>query len=91
MTKNRVVNWAMNNGALVGLIALCIALFIATPYFLTVANLLNIGIQAATVAILAFGMTFVIVTAGIDLSVGCLLYTSPSPRDRQKSRMPSSA
>ena len=35
MTKNRVVNWAMNNGALVGLIALCIALFIATPYFLT--------------------------------------------------------
>ena len=26
-----------------------------------------------------------------DLLVGCLLYTSPSPRDRQKSRMPSSA
>ena len=26
-----------------------------------------------------------------DLSTGCLLYTSPSPRDRQKSRMPSSA
>lgn len=70
MTKNRIANWAMNNGALVGLIALCIALFIATPYFLTVANLLNVGIQAATVAILAFGMTFVIVTAGIDLSVG---------------------
>lgn len=70
MTKNRVANWALNNGALVGLIALCIALFIATPYFLTVTNLLNVGIQAATVAILAFGMTFVIVTAGIDLSVG---------------------
>lgn len=70
MTKNRIANWAMNNGALVGLIALCIALFITTPYFLTVANLLNVGIQAATVAILAFGMTFVIVTAGIDLSVG---------------------
>ena len=28
---------------------------------------------------------------GADVSVGCLLYTSPSPRDRQKSRMPSSA
>ena len=26
-----------------------------------------------------------------DSAVGCLLYTSPSPRDRQKSRMPSSA
>ncbi|MBV7302405.1 ABC transporter permease [Corynebacterium sp. TAE3-ERU2] len=60
----------MNNGALVGLVLLCVSLFIATPHFLTVQNLLNVGIQAATVAILAFGMTFVIVTAGIDLSVG---------------------
>ncbi|APT84383.1 ABC transporter permease [Corynebacterium aquilae] len=65
-----VVDWLMNNGALVGLVVLCVALFIATPHFLTVQNLLNVGIQAATVAILAFGMTFVIVTAGIDLSVG---------------------
>ena len=29
--------------------------------------------------------------AGYDKSKACLLYTSPSPRDRQKSRMPSSA
>ena len=28
---------------------------------------------------------------GLDLVIDCLLYTSPSPRDRQKSRMPSSA
>ena len=27
----------------------------------------------------------------IDKTINCLLYTSPSPRDRQKSRMPSSA
>lgn len=68
--SRRVLNWMMNNGALVGLITLCVALFIATPHFLTVNNFVNIGIQAATVAILAFGMTFVIITAGIDLSVG---------------------
>ncbi|MFV8380464.1 ABC transporter permease [Corynebacterium hindlerae] len=68
--SRRAINWMMDNGALVGLIALCIALFIATPHFLTVNNFVNIGIQAATVAILAFGMTFVIITAGIDLSVG---------------------
>lgn len=65
-----VVQWMLNNGALVGLIVLCVGLFIATPHFLTVPNMINVGIQAATVAILAFGMTFVIVTAGIDLSVG---------------------
>ena len=34
---------------------------------------------------------YVLNTAGLDLTTSCLLYTSPSPRDRQKSRMPSSA
>ncbi|TFC83074.1 ABC transporter permease [Cryobacterium cheniae] len=61
-----------NNGALVGLVVLCLALFIATPDFLTAQNLLNIGIQVSTVAVLAFGMTFVIVAGGIDLSVGAV-------------------
>src|SRR5699024_12171057 len=68
--QNKYLSWVMNNGALVGLFILSVALFIATPHFLTVNNFLNSGIQAATVAILAFGMTFVIITAGIDLSVG---------------------
>ena len=58
------------NGALVGLLVLCLALYIATPAFLTGPNLVNIGIQASTIAVLAFGMTFVIVAGGIDLSVG---------------------
>lgn len=59
-----------DNGALVGLFVLCVAMFIATPDFLTVANLTNVAIQVSTIAVLAFGMTFVIVAAGIDLSVG---------------------
>ncbi|MFI8410935.1 ABC transporter permease [Paeniglutamicibacter gangotriensis] len=59
-----------NNGALVGLVVLCLALFIATPRFLTTANLVNVGIQVSTIAVMAFGLTFVIVAAGIDLSVG---------------------
>lgn len=58
------------NGALVGLVVLGLALFIATPDFLTGPNLLNIGIQASVIAVLAFGLTFVIVAGGIDLSVG---------------------
>lgn len=71
-TGKKITTWMLNNGALVGLILLCVGLFIATPHFLTVNNVINIGVQAATVAILAFGMTFVIVTAGIDLSVGAV-------------------
>ncbi|GAA5230486.1 ABC transporter permease [Arthrobacter cryoconiti] len=65
-----VKRFLANNGALVGLLILCLGLFIATPDFLTGPNLLNIGIQVSTVAVLAFGMTFVIVAGGIDLSVG---------------------
>ena len=69
-TRAKIADLVSDNGALVGLLVLCLAMFIATPDFLTPSNLLNVGIQAAVVAILAFGQTFVIVTAGIDLSVG---------------------
>ena len=69
-TGAKIADFASDNGALVGLLVLCLGMFIATPDFLTPNNLLNVGIQASVVAILAFGQTFVIVTAGIDLSVG---------------------
>lgn len=60
-------------GTLLGLIGLSIVLWIMSPYFLTVSNLLNIAQQTSINAIIAVGMTFVIITAGIDLSVGSLV------------------
>ncbi|WP_330457955.1 substrate-binding domain-containing protein [Streptomyces sp. NBC_00820] len=60
----------LDNGALTALIVLAVALSALSGDFLTTDNLLNIGVQAAVTAILAFGVTFVIVAAGIDLSVG---------------------
>ena len=63
-------------GPFLGLLALCVALFIASPFFLTVNNLLNILDQVTILGILALGMTFVIVTGGIDLSVGAILALS---------------
>ncbi|HWE10818.1 MAG TPA: ABC transporter permease [Solirubrobacteraceae bacterium] len=53
-----------------GLIVVAVALAIASPYFLTANNLFNIGVQVSVVAIIAVGETLVILTAGIDLSVG---------------------
>ena len=53
-----------------GLIVVFIVLSFASPYFLTSNNLFNIGVQVSIVAILAMGETLVILTAGIDLSVG---------------------
>ncbi|MEV7685760.1 ABC transporter permease/substrate-binding protein [Streptomyces bungoensis] len=60
----------LDNGALTALIVLVVALSALSGDFLTTDNLLNVGVQAAVTAILAFGVTFVIVSAGIDLSVG---------------------
>lgn len=51
--------------------AVCIIFFsMATDVFLSIGNLLNILRQAAPILIVAVAMTFVIITAGIDLSVG---------------------
>jgi ribose transport system permease protein len=63
-------------GTLIGLVALGIGLWILTPHFLTVANLLNVLEQSAINAIVAVGMTFVIISGGIDLSVGSVLALS---------------
>lgn len=60
----------LDNGALTALIVLVVAMSALSGDFLTTDNLLNVGVQAAVTAILAFGVTFVIVSAGIDLSVG---------------------
>ncbi|AZQ74460.1 ABC transporter permease [Streptomyces luteoverticillatus] len=60
----------LRNGPLGGLLALVAAMTVLSRDFLNGQNLLNVGVQASVTAILAFGLTFVIVSAGIDLSVG---------------------
>ena len=60
-------------GTFAGLLALCLVLWAATPHFLTVSNLLNVLEQTSINAIVAVGMTYVIISGGIDLSVGSVL------------------
>ncbi|UYQ65587.1 substrate-binding domain-containing protein [Streptomyces peucetius] len=62
----------LDNGALTALVVLLVAMSLLSGDFLSTQNLLNVGVQAAVTAILAFGVTFVIVAAGIDLSVGSI-------------------
>jgi ribose/xylose/arabinose/galactoside ABC-type transport system permease subunit len=50
-----------------------VAFALLSPYFFTTDNLLNVSLQASITAIIAAGMTFVILTGGIDLSVGSVL------------------
>jgi ribose transport system permease protein len=67
------VNRARQFGTLIGLVVLCVILWILTPYFLTVSNLLNVAEQTSINAIVAVGMTYVILSGGIDLSVGSIV------------------
>jgi len=74
MALNKILaHHARQLGTLLGLVALCVTLWILTPYFFTVSNLLNVVQQTSINAIIAVGMTFVIISAGIDLSVGSIL------------------
>lgn len=63
-------------GPVLALLLILIVLSLSARTFLTTGNILNISRQASINAILAAGMTMVIVTAGIDLSVGPMLALS---------------
>ncbi|MDO5445411.1 MAG: ABC transporter permease [Eubacteriales bacterium] len=57
-------------GIVIALLALCLDLAIASPVFLTASNFLNVFQQISINFVVAVGMTFVIISGGIDLSVG---------------------
>lgn len=60
-------------GSLFALVLLVFVFTLAKPTFLSVSNLINILRVAAITGLLAVGMTFVILTGGIDLSVGAIM------------------
>lgn len=67
------MKWLRQLGPLLALVVMIIILGLSSPYFLTVDNLLNIFRQSSVNALLALGQLLVIITAGIDLSVGSIL------------------
>ncbi|AUD05720.1 ABC transporter permease [Spirosoma pollinicola] len=60
-------------GLLIAFIVICLTLTTITPKFLTVQNLMIIVTQVSINALLAFGVTFVIIAGGIDLSIGSMV------------------
>ncbi|MFP7224651.1 ribose ABC transporter permease RbsC [Priestia filamentosa] len=73
---NHVDNLLQKLGPLLGFIILVAIVSILNPSFLEPLNLLNLLRQVAINALIAFGMTFIILTGGIDLSVGSILALS---------------
>jgi ribose transport system permease protein len=74
--RKQAVHFLERFGALIGLLAIILALSFLSPSFLSLSNLLNVLRQVSINALIAFGMTFVILTGGIDLSVGSILALS---------------
>ncbi len=74
MERGRTVKSLLRRTApFMSLILMAVLLSILSPYFLSVDNLLAIGLQMSVVAIMAVGQMMVIISAGIDLSVGSIL------------------
>ncbi|ODP27887.1 ribose ABC transporter permease RbsC [Paenibacillus sp. PK4536] len=72
----KLSNVTQKLGPLLGFIILVIIVSVLNPDFLEPLNILNLLRQVAINALIAFGMTFVILTGGIDLSVGSILALS---------------
>ena len=70
MTKKQFI---ATYGSLIGLILLVIIITVIRPRFLSPANLRNVFRNASINGLLAIGMTFVVLTGGIDLSVGAVM------------------
>ncbi|MFZ7237069.1 ribose ABC transporter permease [Avibacterium gallinarum] len=73
MTTTKLKNFLIEQRSILALIVLIVIVSSINPNFFTMDNLLNILRQTSVNAIIAVGMTFVILTAGIDLSVGSVL------------------
>ncbi|KXZ39719.1 ribose transport system permease protein [Alkalithermobacter thermoalcaliphilus JW-YL-7 = DSM 7308] len=69
MNKEKIMKFK----SIIGLVIFSIIVSFLSPRFLTVANILNVLRQTSINAVIAAGMTFVILTGGIDLSVGSVL------------------
>ncbi|HYY58783.1 MAG TPA: ribose ABC transporter permease, partial [Pyrinomonadaceae bacterium] len=71
--RARAASFIQRQGALLALVVVCVLATTRYEDFLTERNLLNVLRQNSMLGLVALGMTFVILTGGIDLSVGSLL------------------
>lgn len=73
MKLNKVKELISQNGALIGLILISLVAYLVSNVFMSKDNLLNIARQVSINGIISIGMTLVILSRGIDLSVGSVV------------------
>jgi ribose transport system permease protein len=75
-TLNRAAIGLLDQASLVLFALVLLSFSLLSPAFLATDNFINILIQTSATGILAVGMTFVLLTAGVDLSVGSIMFVS---------------
>lgn len=70
--SNKFVNFLVNYNIYIMLILLIVVSTVMSPYFLTIQNIYNLLRQLAPLALVSIGMLLVVLTGGIDLSVGSI-------------------
>lgn len=74
--KEQVASILKTYGMIIAFVFVCAAIAMLSPVFLTVNNLLNVIRQSSIIGVMAVGVTFVILSGGIDLSVGSVMAVS---------------
>jgi putative xylitol transport system permease protein len=72
-TATKVKRFVGDYGILVFFVLIIAFLAFAAPNFLTLNNVVNVVRQSSIIGLIALGMTFIMITAGIDLSVGSIV------------------
>jgi ribose/xylose/arabinose/galactoside ABC-type transport system permease subunit len=76
LVKRRFAKWISQFGIVLAFIFMVIVFSLLSRSFFTLGNFVNIANQTATVSVIAFGMTIVMLAGGIDLSVGSIVSLS---------------
>ncbi|MED4600422.1 ABC transporter permease [Paenibacillus validus] len=76
VSKRSLFRYLGSLGLLAVILIFCAVLTMLSPVFFTATNWVNLLLQSTILAVLAMGLTFVMMTGGIDLSVGAVLAVS---------------
>jgi ribose transport system permease protein len=74
LTQNKITQKVIDNSSIILFLLIFATFSLLSPQFFSIKNLANILVQSASLGIIAVGMTFVLLTAGIDLSVGSIMF-----------------
>ena len=75
-SQKALVIFALNQATLLLFIGVLLTFSLLSPAFLNLTNVANLFVQSSSTMVVGVGMTFVLLTAGVDLSVGAIMFVA---------------